>query len=82
MLKVKGVMVDEKRHIRFADWSATDVSLISTFLYIRLIKYSSIPFSPFFQIEVLNKYLFLTSKPVIYLINLSEKDYVRKKNKW
>lgn len=26
LLKVKGIMVDEKRHIRFADWSATDVS--------------------------------------------------------
>uniref|UniRef100_A0A667ZJ91 Obg-like ATPase 1 n=1 Tax=Myripristis murdjan TaxID=586833 RepID=A0A667ZJ91_9TELE len=34
------------------------------------------------QIEVLNKYLFLTSKPMIYLVNLSEKDYIRKKNKW
>lgn len=34
------------------------------------------------QIEVLNKYLFLTSKPVIYLVNLSEKDFIRKKNKW
>lgn len=34
------------------------------------------------QVEVLNKYLFLTSKPMIYLVNLSEKDYVRKKNKW
>lgn len=31
---------------------------------------------------MLNKYLFLTSKPMIYLINLSEKDYIRKKNKW
>ena len=29
LLKVKGVMVDEKRHIRFADWSATDVSKIA-----------------------------------------------------
>ncbi|XP_076631842.1 adenylate kinase 9 isoform X2 [Colletes latitarsis] len=57
LLKVRGVMVDEKKHIRFADWSATDI-------------------------EVLNKYLFLTSKPVIYLVNLSEKDYIRKKNKW
>lgn len=37
---------------------------------------------PSLQIEVLNKYLFLTSKPVIYLVNLSEKDYIRKKNKW
>ena len=35
-----------------------------------------------FQIEVLNKHLFITSKPMIYLINLSEKDYIRKKNKW
>lgn len=31
---------------------------------------------------MLNKYLFLTSKPVIYLVNLSEKDFIRKKNKW
>jgi obg-like ATPase 1 len=34
------------------------------------------------DIEILNKYLFLTSKPVIYLVNLSEKDFIRKKNKW
>jgi len=34
------------------------------------------------EIEVLNKHLFLTAKPVIYLVNLSEKDYIRKKNKW
>ncbi|XP_043931289.1 obg-like ATPase 1 [Protopterus annectens] len=34
------------------------------------------------EIEVLNKHLFLTSKPMMYLVNLSEKDYIRKKNKW
>jgi len=34
------------------------------------------------EIEVLNEHLFLTSKPQIYLINLSEKDFIRKKNKW
>ncbi|XP_074639999.1 obg-like ATPase 1 [Tubulanus polymorphus] len=34
------------------------------------------------EIEVLNQHLFLTAKPIIYLINLSEKDYIRKKNKW
>ncbi|XP_019945635.2 obg-like ATPase 1 [Paralichthys olivaceus] len=34
------------------------------------------------EIDVLNKYLFLTSKPMIYLVNLSEKDYIRRKNKW
>jgi len=34
------------------------------------------------EIEILNQHLFLTSKPVIYLVNLSEKDYCRRKNKW
>ncbi|XP_026742544.1 obg-like ATPase 1 [Trichoplusia ni] len=57
LTRIKTVLVDEKKHIRFADWSAADI-------------------------EVLNKYLFLTSKPALYLVNLSEKDYIRKKNKW
>lgn len=34
------------------------------------------------ETEVLNQHLFLTAKPAVYLVNLSEKDYVRKKNKW
>jgi len=34
------------------------------------------------EIEVLNKHLFLTSKPVVYLLNMSEKEFIRKKNKW
>ncbi|CAF1217270.1 unnamed protein product [Adineta steineri] len=34
------------------------------------------------EIEVLNKHLFNTSKPMIYLLNMSEKDYIHKKNKW
>jgi len=34
------------------------------------------------EIEVLNKHLLLTSKPVIYLVNLSQDDYIKKKNKW
>lgn len=34
------------------------------------------------EIELLNMFLFLTAKPIIYLINLSEPDYIRKKNKW
>lgn len=57
LAKVKTVLLDEKKQIRFSDWTANDI-------------------------EILNKYLFLTSKPGIYLINLSEKDYIRKKNKW
>lgn len=57
LLKIKDVLVEEKKHIRFADWSAHDI-------------------------EVLNKYLFLTSKPCIYLVNLKDTDFIRKKNKW
>lgn len=34
------------------------------------------------QVDVVNTLQLLTAKPVIYLVNLSEKDYVRKKNKW
>lgn len=34
------------------------------------------------EVEVLNQHLFLTAKPAIFLVNLSEKDYVRKRNKW
>jgi obg-like ATPase 1 len=34
------------------------------------------------EVEVINSMMLLTAKPVIYLINLSERDYVRKKNKY
>ena len=34
------------------------------------------------EIEVLNKHLLNTSKPMIYLLNMSEEDYIKKKNKW
>ena len=34
------------------------------------------------EIEILNKYLFLTAKPMIYLLNMAKKDYIKKKSKW
>eukprot|EP01134_Creolimax_fragrantissima_P003311 CFRG3311T1 len=34
------------------------------------------------EIDHANDYLFLTSKPAVYLVNLSTRDYIRKKNKW
>jgi obg-like ATPase 1 len=34
------------------------------------------------EVEIINPLGLLTAKPVIYLVNLSEKDYIRKKNKW
>merc|ERR1711936_487116 len=57
MCEIKDLLCEQKRHIRFGNWSANAV-------------------------EILNKHLFITAKPMIYLINLSEKDFIRKKNKW
>ncbi|KAG5635480.1 hypothetical protein H0H81_011083 [Sphagnurus paluster] len=34
------------------------------------------------EIDVVNGLSLLTAKPVTYLVNLSERDYIRKKNKW
>ena len=34
------------------------------------------------QLDIVNELFLLTAKPVTYLVNLSEKDYIRKKNKW
>lgn len=34
------------------------------------------------EIETLNREMFLTAKSIIYLVNLSSDDYLKKKNKW
>ncbi|KAI9849525.1 MAG: Obg-like ATPase [Sclerophora amabilis] len=34
------------------------------------------------EVEVINPLMLLSAKPVVYLINLSEKDYIRQKNKF
>eukprot|EP01104_Vermistella_antarctica_P004582 TRINITY_DN15013_c1_g1_i1.p1 TRINITY_DN15013_c1_g1~~TRINITY_DN15013_c1_g1_i1.p1 ORF type:complete len:404 (+),score=134.15 TRINITY_DN15013_c1_g1_i1:36-1214(+) len=34
------------------------------------------------EAEVVNEYHLLTAKPAVYLVNMSEKDFFRKKNKW
>lgn len=34
------------------------------------------------DIETLNKHQFITAKETIYLVNLSEEDFLKKKNKW
>eukprot|EP00922_Rhytidocystis_sp_ex-Travisia-forbesii_P069588 GHVS01103912.1.p1 GENE.GHVS01103912.1~~GHVS01103912.1.p1 ORF type:complete len:391 (+),score=50.98 GHVS01103912.1:177-1175(+) len=34
------------------------------------------------EVEVLNEHQFLTAKQVVYLVNMSEKDFSRQKNKW
>jgi len=34
------------------------------------------------EMEILNDMLLLTAKPIIYIVNMSEQDFVRQKNKW
>ena len=34
------------------------------------------------EIETLNKYLFMSSKPIVYLVNIGRDEYIRKQNKW
>jgi obg-like ATPase 1 len=34
------------------------------------------------EVEILNEHLFLTAKPIVFLVNLSSKDFKRKGNKW
>jgi len=34
------------------------------------------------EVVILNKYLFLTAKPMIYLMNMSKKEYLKKKSKF
>jgi len=34
------------------------------------------------EIDLLNELLLLTAKPIIYLLNMSQDDYIRQKNKW
>jgi obg-like ATPase 1 len=57
LCKIKKVLIEETRMIRYGDWNQADI-------------------------EILNKHLFITAKSMIYLVNLSEKDFIRKKNKW
>ena len=34
------------------------------------------------EVEILNTHTFLTAKPIVYLVNISEEEYKKKKNKW
>lgn len=34
------------------------------------------------EIDILNEMLLITAKPIIYILNMSEQDFIRQKNKW
>lgn len=78
MEKILKTLTVDGKDIRKADWSNKEVSWFLSKSRIRDLDIDS--FSP--QIDVVNGLQLLTAKPVTYLVNLSEKDYIRKKNKW
>ena len=46
-------------------------------------KYSCILTNIIRQIEIINQKLpLITTKPVVYLVNISKADFIAKKNKW
>jgi obg-like ATPase 1 len=51
--KVLAYMVDQRKAVRFGDWTP-------------------------FEVEVLNRFQLLTAKEVVYLVNLSKRDFLRK----
>lgn len=59
--------------VRFGDWKPNDVSY-SSFNQFKMLKCS--------QVEYVNNLQLLSAKPVVYLVNMSEGDYIKKKNKW
>jgi ribosome-binding ATPase YchF (GTP1/OBG family) len=72
-------------------WGHTEIKsrLILSFLFLNSISYPSRVFpydaeltSRSNQVEVINPLFLLTAKPVVYLVNLSEKDYIRQRNKY
>ena len=34
------------------------------------------------EIEILNKHLFMSSKPVVYLVNIGRDEYIRQQNRF
>ena len=74
LCKIKKVLIEESRMIR------SDLYFVFHQLTSNLLpRYGDWNQA---DIEILNKHLFITAKSMIYLVNLSEKDFMRKKNKW
>lgn len=66
-----------KPDIPFGDLHPKMTALLEKSIPIRDGKWSS------GEIEIINeKFPLITTKPMIYLVNLSQADYIRKKNKW
>ncbi|KAN0138929.1 P-loop containing nucleoside triphosphate hydrolase protein [Lactarius tabidus] len=89
--KVLKTLSEDSKDVRKCDWSNKESSRLDQTQLIEAgvtpqhafeIKFLLNPPRFSIRIDVVNGLSLLTAKPVTYLVNLSEKDYVRKKNKW
>ncbi|TBU25194.1 cytoplasmic protein [Dichomitus squalens] len=69
--KIYNALTKENKDVRKVEWVGKEVNII----------YQASELA-YFAVDVVNSLQLLTAKPVTYLVNLSERDYVRKKNKW
>lgn len=75
MEKILKVLTVDEKDVRKAEWNNKEVRVYLGLLTSSILRCIQ-------QIDVVNGLQLLTAKPVTYLVNLSEKDYIRKKNKW
>jgi len=73
--KILKVLTVDEKDVRKAEWNNKEVRVYLGLLTSSILRCIQ-------QIDVVNGLQLLTAKPVTYLVNLSEKDYIRKKNKW
>ncbi|EFE43636.1 hypothetical protein TRV_01598 [Trichophyton verrucosum HKI 0517] len=64
----------EGNDIRKGDWGPKEVRILSPFSLATQLHMN--------MVDVINPLFLLTAKPVVYLVNLSEKDYIRQRNKY
>ncbi|TFK47743.1 GTP-binding protein YchF [Heliocybe sulcata] len=89
--KVLKTLTEESKDVRKAEWTNKEASCCPSHPSSLLRRFcddkepqrsNSITQLVEAGIDVVNTMQLLTAKPVTYLVNLSEKDYIRKKNKW
>ena len=63
------------KELRFGDWSLREIDMINEVCSVCVCAYIVLISYVVFQAS------YLTAKPVVFLVNMSEKNYVTKKNK-
>ena len=78
------VHLSEGKDVRANMWKAAEVSCMCSVPGLAAcgVTHKMLAAVHAWQVELLNQFNFLTAKPMIYLVNLSKKHYIKKKNNW